>query len=592
MNTPMHRFDYTDLTTAQIDRKLEEAEAGPDCASELSDALVGRALEIATEDGLALAYAFEDETTLAVSVDGGTTVRAGYGALTLNRLVFFSHVVPGERTGYNVFFDRDTGLVTVIEVWFPSDREETTATGESVVVESREVQREIHFGRVAGAGEDPPADSHHPTNRLEGTGLYWKQDTGVETLEFYASVVSSNFVELTRHADDLGYCGPSDYVMVDDRTFVYDRTECEFSGVLTAYAMDLYSETQVGVRLGFDENDELEYYVFRGSGEVVGHLPSLAPFDEDGRGGGHGSDDGDRATDAPRGQRTVYRPARSLPHMTDADVHRAAEERTVAFPDDYDDVPREMAGMLSGNPPPFSDLLVGETFTLRYDDDGPAWEYEVADESGLRWRPEGAETWREEPYRAFEVDDRLVFFSHLHGGSRPRACVKIALDLTNGLTTCVHSEMGTAYYGNEVSYDAHFGVAEMAGIEAPQYVRHEFTDELVGRGFTRTYSDEMTSMHLYTTPHSTAWTIYTDDQTLGTQWSAPAVYVKLRDGVYLMNVVEEACNGAETCIVENDKTTRAAGFSLHGGEAGVDLDVVGAVTRDLGRYDVGEFFGP
>jgi len=180
----------------------------------------------------------------------------------------------------------------------------------------------------------------------------------------------------------------------------------------------------------------------------------------------------------------------------------------------------------------------------------------------------------------------------VHSGSRPRACRRIALDLVNGLTTCILSKMGTKYYGNEVSYRALFGAAEMAGVEAPQYVRHEFTDELVGRGFTRSYSDQMTSMHLYTTPHSSSWTIYTGNQTLGMQWCAPAMYVKLRPGVYIFDLVEEACNGAETCIIENERTKRACGFGFSGGERGVGLNTIGAIAREIGRYDIKHFFGP
>jgi len=152
--------------------------------------------------------------------------------------------------------------------------------------------------------------------------------------------------------------------------------------------------------------------------------------------------------------------------------------------------------------------------------------------------------------------------------------------------------MGTKYYGNEVSYKAIFGAAEMPGIEAPQYVRHEFTHDLVGRGFTRTYSDQMTSMHLYTTPHSSAWTIYTANQTLGMQWCAPAIYVKLRDGVYIFDLVEEGCNGAETCIIENLKTKRASGFGYSGSEKGVGLNLIGAIAREIGAYDIRRFFGP
>jgi hypothetical protein len=86
-------------------------------------------------------------------------------------------------------------------------------------------------------------------------------------------------------------------------------------------------------------------------------------------------------------------------------------------------------------------------------------------------------------------------------------------------------------------------------------------------------------MHLYTTPNSAAWTIYTEDQTLGMQWSAPCVYVKLRDGI-------------ETCIVINQKTLRVGGFNYEGTSAGVHLTVIGAIARHIGCYDVKHFFGP
>jgi hypothetical protein len=108
----------------------------------------------------------------------------------------------------------------------------------------------------------------------------------------------------------------------------------------------------------------------------------------------------------------------------------------------------------------------------------------------------------------------------------------------------------------------------MEGVEAPKYMRHDFTDELVGRAYTRSWGDNMTSMHLYTTPHSASWTIYTDDQTLGMQWCAPCIYTKLRDGVYIFNLVEEACDGIETCIVINDKTMHVCGFEFEGGSRG------------------------
>ena len=588
MNEPMHRFKYTKLTKAQIDQKLSATATGPKCASEYSDALAGKSLKIVTDDGPTLSYRFRDKKNLTVSENGGGSVSTGYGALTLQQVIFFSHMVPGTQKGYNVFVDTDTNLATVFEVWFSGGKDP-----QGTALDDREVQRQFYFGYVEVAGKDAPEKRHSTTNRLEGAGMYWKQDTGIETLEFYPSIISSNFVELTRHADDLSYCSPTDYIMINDNMFIYQRTECEFSGIMTMYVLDLFTVAQAGMRLGFNEKDELEYYMFRGRGKSVGHLTSLAPFDE------HGENPSlamgakpkpKQAAANPKGQRTVYRPGRTFRNMTEEEVHQAAEKSTRTFTGDPNS-PQEQAGMMGGNLLPFSDLLVGKEFTLRYDY-GPAWNYKVIDLYNLQWREEGESQWHKETYRAFEADEKLVFFAHVHSGSRPRGCRRIALDLTNGLTTCVLSKMGTKYYGNEVSYRAIFGEVEMEGLESAHYVRHEFTDELVGRGYTRSYSDQMTSMHLYTTPHSSAWTIYTANQTLGMQWCAPAMYVKLRPGVYIFDLVEEGCNGAETCIIENDRTMRACGFGFSGGERGVGLNTIGAIARHIGTYDAKEFFGP
>ena len=596
MDTPMHRFKYTKLTKEQIDKKLKDIKDGPVCASEYSDVLAGKSLKIVTDDGPVLEYKFDKKKNiLTLTENDGDRIKSGYGALTLKQMVFFSHMIPKTQKGYNVFVDLDTNLVTVFEVWLSSGKKEMTMSQKEIVIDDREVQRQIYYGYVEVAGQEAPKERHHATNRLEGTGMYWKQDTDIETLEFFPSVASTNFVELTRHTDDLSFCSPSDYIMVDDNMFIYDRTECEFSGIMTMYVMDLFTETQAGMRLGFNEKDELEYYMFRGTGKVVGHLTSLAPFDEHGEsislGGAPKAKPGQEPAPPPKGQRYAYRPERSFENMTEEEVHQAAEKSTRTF-SSVPEGPQAEAGMMSGNTLPFSDLLVGKEFTLRYDHEGPVWEYKILDMHNLEWREEGDTQWQKETYRAFEVDEKLVFFAHIHSGSRPRTARRIALDLTNGLTTLILSKMGTKYYGNEVSYRAIFGAAEMEGVPSPQYVRHEFTDELVGRGFTRSYSDQMTSMHLYTTPHSSSWTIYMGDQTLGAQWCAPAIYVKLRDGVYIFDLVEEGCNGAETCIIENEKTKRACGFGSSGGARGVGLNTIGAIARDIGGYDIKHFFGP
>ena len=585
MNTPMHRVKYTNLTKEQIGQRLKTAEsAGPVSVSVLSDVLSGRTFKIVTDKGLTLDYEFRSKNRLTLSENGGARIQAGYGALTLRQGVVFSHLIPGTQKGYNVFVDLETDLVTVFEVWFSSGM----SIGRDLIVEDRETQREFYFGYIEAAGKKPPEALHHLTNRIEGKGAYWKQDTGIETLELYASVASVNFIELTRHADYLSFCSPSDYVMINPNMFIHSRSEAEFSGIYTMYVIDLFgTPVQAGVRLGFNEKDELEYYMFRGEGEIVGQIAALEPFDVHGR-DGMGAPTAKTQGTPGKGQRTVYRPVRDVPYMTDEEVHEAALKRTTAFGGAIDAAPSSMAR----NPMPFTDRLAGKEFTLRYDHGGPVRHYRFQDKYKLSYRDDGETRWLEADYRAFEGDENLFWFSHFLIDSKPRACVQIAVDFTNGLTTCINSRMGTPYYGNEASYDATFGVMEMAGINAPRYLRHEYTYDLVGHAFSCSYSDQLTSMHLWPSPHSMSWTIFTENQTRGSQWSSPALMIKLRPMIYIFAQSEEAGTTNQMVAFYNLRIMRICGFEFVGGARGVNLSLVGGLCRHIGKFDIAKFYGP
>ncbi|HTR01108.1 MAG TPA: MoaF N-terminal domain-containing protein [Candidatus Acidoferrum sp.] len=588
MRIPMHRFKYSKLTSAEIGQKLKAAANGPTSASAFTKVLDGKSLKIVTQDGPVLEYSFGKDKKLALSENGGKKISASYGELSLNQMVFISHLIPGEQKGYNVFIDQKTDLVTVFEVWLSSGITIGGAgpggAGDPIKLDDREVQRQIYFGYV-DKGQSMPKDLHHYTNRLAGKGIHWKQDTGIETLEHYASVANTNFVELTRHIDDLSYVATSDYVLADDRTFIYNRTECEFSGIHTCFVMDLYNLKQAGVRFGFNDKDELEYYMFRGDGKMTGQLAYLENFDEHGKKPIFVTG----TTPPAKGARYSYRPVRTFTHMSDEEMHAAAEKSTVVF-GVGEGANTDISG--TGNNLPFSDILVGKTFTLRFDNGGPVREYRVKDKFKLEFRQQPDTTWHEAEYRAYEGDDNLAWFSHIIPGSKPRASVQVAIDFSNGLITSIESHMGTAYYGNETTYRAIFGVLEMAGIEAPLYVRHTHTDELVGNAYSWSYSDQVTSMHLYTSPHSMSWTIFTPTQVMGAQWCSPCIYVKLRPGVYLFCQNEEACNGAQMIELLNTKISHDCGFSFTGGPRGVNLRVVGAIGRHIGKFDTLAFYGP
>jgi hypothetical protein len=580
----MHRFKYTKLTKEQIGTKLKAAEGGPKSASAFSNVLSGKTLKIVTQDGPTLEYKFVTNTLL--SLRGGSQLTATYGALTLNQIVFFSHLIPGEQKGYNVFIDQKTNLATVFEVWTSSGIKQNAGSPNEFTLDDREVQRQIYFGYV-DSGQKAPEKLHHYTNRMTGKGIHWTQDTGIETLELYASVANTNFVELTRHIDDLSYVATSDYVLVDDRTIIYNRTECEFSGIHTCFVADLYGVKQVGVRFGFNDKDELEYYMFRGDGKVVGQLAYLENFDD------HGLKPmfAPAAAAPPKGARTTYRPVRTFAHMTDEEVHQAALERTSAFGAGAAQQAPPQA-VATGNNLPFSDILVGKEFTLRLDNGGPVRDYRIKEMFKLQYRDHSDNVWHDADYRAYEGDDNLAWFSHIIADSKPRASVQVAVDFTSGLVTSIESHMGTEYYGNETTYRAVFGVVEMPNLEAPLYVRHQLTDELVGHAFSWSYSDQTTSMHIYSSPHSMSWVIFTGAQALGAEWCSPCIYVKLRPGVYIFCQNEEACNGNQMIELLNTKASHDCGFTFNGSARGVSLGVTGAIGRHIGKFDILELYGP
>lgn len=572
----MHRIKYTKLTPEQILSKLAIAADGPSSASPLSDALARTSLKIVLDGGAVLNYRFADNKRLTVSEGDAAAVNAGYGALTLDRIVLFSHVIPRTPRGYTVVIDRDSSLATVFEVWF------------SGYEDNREVQRQVSFGYVEQSGKQPSTARHGITNRIEGKGFYWKQDTGVETIECYPSVLYSNFVELTRFGGELSFCAPSDYIKATDDKYIYSRVEAEFSGTMTTYVLDPNRAEQIGMRLGFDDTDALEYYVFRGRGEWVGQIAQFEPFGDVGTKIALGN----RTLPATKGARPTYRPMKTNPILTKAQVDAAAAKNRTVFP---------AGGAMAGNKSPISTFLVGKELTLRYDN-GTAFDYRFDEIQKLRWRRQGLaaggsaqageNAWHEERYESWESAPGVIMFGHLLSGAPDHDAFSIVVDFDQALVTLLHGTMGTPYIANEAAVTTVFGVVEMQGLTPPKYRRHTFTDELVGRAVSWNYSPGLTSMHLYATPHSLSWIIFLENGSGGLEWSGPASYVKIRDELYLAYWLEEACNGTLGTILINLRTMRNCGVDYNCGPNGLRLTAVGAHARHAGRFNVTKYFAP
>jgi MoaF N-terminal domain len=580
----MHRISYTDLTDGQMTQALRVTASGPSSKSPTSNVLAGKRLKIVTTDGPTLEYNFRNAGELELTEAGAKAIRTRYGALASgDNLLLVSHMIPGTQRGFELIIDQHTRLATVFEVSFSGYATQETADAAAQKRQpqfkngrrNREAQRKIWFGYVDD-GTAAPAGRHTYTNRLEGKGIYWKQDNDIEILEFYTSILYSSFIELTRFGGEMIVCAPTDYIMVNDHQFIYSRIEAEFSGTLTLQIVNLFDMTQKGVRLGLNEKDEVEYYLYTGQGDITGQIATFEVF-------GNNSE--------TRGPRRLYRPIETFEVMTDEEVKDQVLNHAHAFGDGHGSGAAGMGG--------YKEELVtrfaGKKLTVRMDN-GPVIEYDFTDAKQLKWRYEGNSNWRDAWYEMYEPDEQLYFFAHLLDAEFPRSCAMVALDMKNGLSTVVKGTTGTPFRNNETHPTYYFGVFQMdGGPTPPQYLRHGWTDEMVGEAVTWNYSPGnpgLTSMHLYATPSTYSWIIFQPDGSGGLQWSSPGWYSKLRDGVYIMAWVEEACNGTLGVICFNKRIMHDAGFGFHvGRQGGLSLSVIGARARHAGKFDVKKYLG-
>ncbi|NLP37567.1 MAG: hypothetical protein GX357_07935 [Firmicutes bacterium] len=560
---------YTRLTEEQIKAKLTPVPKAI-AFSGTSEVLAGKTLKIILDDGPTLEYSFTKDS-LTLKEDGQAAIEAPYTAKEHNGIILFTHMVPGTVRGYNVVIDSKTNLVTVFEVWFCGFEHD-----------KREVWRHYMFGYV-DTGETVPEKRHALTNRLEGLGTYWSNDNGEEMLYFFPSVVWSSYVELSHPRGGITITGPSDFIKINDKYYIFSRVDCEYSGTFVLEVIDLMEVKHIGVRLGFNLEDELDYQVYSGCGEVTGKVTNLEPLSDYGTELPEGVKP---KADDPKGTRPSYRPRFLYPDLTAEQVEEIIKNNCKVF--------EGRSIMASMNTMEVTDYMVGKKFTLRFDD-GPAWEYEIIDTSTLKWREEGEENWHEEIYQGFEPAKDIILFSHICTGTNPLRCLTHAIDFSKALVTCVDARLGNGRKAWEVGRRAIFGVLEMEGGPTPPAVeRHGFTTELVGRAQANVYSDFMQSVHVYSSPESCSWTIMMPNNAGGVMWSSPCLYIKLREDAYLISWTEDTCNGNQGTFILNPQLWQDSGFFFGIGGQGDDLSVMlttlGAYVRPLYGYNILKYF--
>ncbi|MDR1555465.1 MAG: molybdenum cofactor biosynthesis F family protein [Tannerellaceae bacterium] len=521
-------FEYTPLTAGQV---REAVDAAPFTFAD-------------SEQSPGYALLLNDSTSFVVP--------EGSACLRLNDLTLNVWREPYSLRFFVAVVDERTQLATVFETWLCGEG------GLGTRLPPREVQRYISTGYIAG--REAPERRHKATKRLSGKVVQWSDELTLFGSATYSARVPEGSMQT--------FCYPSDYYELDDRHWLYSRVEVEFSGEFVLDVIDLYAMKKIGVRFGLNAQDKFDYAFYSDAGRIRGQLAAYYPF------GLAEEAQTPPMPPAPKGMRYLYRPSELTHPMTLEEV-AAVASRTKGWKGAFDFPGKEKKMM------EHSTLLDNRNFSLVFDN-GTVWEYEIGTDFQMRFRPEGGE-WKPERYDAFEADDQLVFFTHTTDNDCPIDALQYAIDLKNGLVTCIRSTFDNPERPRDPRQEWLFGIVKAEGIH-PSGERHDFTDELLGHSYTWEYSDNISSQHVYTTTESFTYAIISSagPSVMG---SFPCKYVKIRDGVYMLSWIEMRSQGIQGILLFNTKTMHDCG-TCHGmtHDQTFEFNTFGAESRGAGRY--------
>ena len=217
----------------------------------------------------------------------------------------------------------------------------------------------------------------------------------------------------------------------------------------------------------------------------------------------------------------------------------------------------------------FNYELEGRAFHLVMDD---GYEYAAHFLSGeiMAWAVRG-EPLKWEKYSCLKADDTTYFVVSELFGREIRTCMTLVLDLDKNLVTMhMARQGGMPGRPRMVQADIIFGAIKTDGHE-PEFKRHSFTGELVGKKITWTYSAGFVNAHIYVSEnYYRAWAFVRpplpDDATpeqiaqkerdaeRDAKWlyEEPFRCVKIKDGMYLGSGIEDNMNKIDNMVGGNN----------------------------------------
>ena len=203
---------------------------------------------------------------------------------------------------------------------------------------------------------------------------------------------------------------------------------------------------------------------------------------------------------------------------------------------------------------PLCNELAGMKFTLHMDN-GKTCFVDFLNECFVHWQAE-TEGKHKNRYDCLKVEDGLYFVNFEVTEAESHSGITMAFDIREDLVTCVKAGME-----GKSGHSARFTKTEIitGAIELPDgsipVKRHKFTNDLVGKAICWTYSPDFAIIHTYPTERyeKPILVSYHDDRNEPVikamedpyavlAWpdvcASPVDWLKIREGVYLLNIIE------------------------------------------------------
>ncbi|MDR2648803.1 MAG: molybdenum cofactor biosynthesis F family protein [Clostridiales bacterium] len=197
---------------------------------------------------------------------------------------------------------------------------------------------------------------------------------------------------------------------------------------------------------------------------------------------------------------------------------------------------------------PFNFELAGREYKLVMNTE-PDYFVRFIDGHTLEWSTFEGRAEREY-YDCGKADELTYFVNFELHTVQPRTNITLALDLENRLVSFVRSITGFhKKYPYLIKLEFDFGALDIPGFPLP-FKRHGYTSDLVGKRVHWHYSPNFEIIHVYYSPYYMRGAFTPDSPVMQNRtpeqdayakkypYDEPAVYIKIKDGVYLVSCNE------------------------------------------------------